>query len=39
MEAERYTRFLSLLIGVNKAFRVLFTIRKLDEVEVRIEKE
>ncbi len=38
VEAEKETRFLSTLVGVDKAFRVPATVRKPDGVEVKIDK-
>lgn len=38
MEAERHTRFLSSLVGVDKAFRVPSIVRKPDGSEIKVEK-
>ena len=38
MKVERYIRFLSLLVEVDKVFRVSFIMRKSDGFEIKVEK-
>jgi hypothetical protein len=37
-EAEKHTRFLSMIIGKDKAFRIPCTIKKADGADIRLEK-